>query len=43
MVKDLSNGFFEWGSYNSNFDFCWDIDDVTEFLKGQYEELGLTW
>lgn len=43
MVRDLSNGFYEWGSYNSNFDFCWDIDDVAEFLKGRYEELGLAW
>ena len=43
MVRDLSNGFYEWGSYNSNLDFCWDIEDVEEFLKDRYEELGLVW
>ena len=41
MVRDYSNGFYVCGSYNSYFDFCWNIDDVAEFLKGRYEELGL--
>lgn len=43
MVKDLQSGFYEWGGYNSNFDFLWDLEDVEDFLKEQYELLGLTW
>ena len=26
-----------------NFDFLWDLDDVVDFLKEQYEEHGLKW
>ena len=43
MVKDLSNGFCIWGSYSENFDFLWDLEDVEEFLKEQYDALGLKW
>ena len=43
MVMDMSTGLYAWGSYNSNFDFLWDLDDVEEFLKEQYDVLGLAW
>ena len=43
MVKNLRTGFYEWGSYNENFSFRWDLDDVVEFLKGEYEARGLKW
>ena len=43
MVKDLDTGFYEWGSYNENFDHLWDLDDVAEFLMQEYEARGLEW
>ncbi|MDO4206840.1 MAG: hypothetical protein Q4D15_04500 [Lachnospiraceae bacterium] len=43
MVKDLKTGFYEWGCYSENFDHLWDLDEVIEFLKGEYEALGLIW
>lgn len=43
MVEDLSNGFYLPGCYNESFDYLWDVDDVVEFLQGQYELLGLKW
>ncbi len=43
MVKELQYGFYVWGGYDSNFDFLWSIEDVEDFLKEQYESLGLTW
>lgn len=43
MVMDLKTGFYEWGSYNENFSFRWNLDDVVEFLKGEYEARGLKW
>lgn len=43
MVMDLQTGFYEWGGYDSNFSFLWDIEDVEDFLKEQYEALGLAW
>lgn len=43
MVKDLQAGINVYGSYNSTFDFLWDIEDVESFLKEQYEALGLAW
>ena len=42
-VKDLSTGFYEWGSYNEHFDHLWDLDDVAKFLADEYEARGLTW
>lgn len=43
MVKDLYTGFYEWGCYSENFDHLWNLDDVAEFLKGEYEARGLAW
>jgi hypothetical protein len=43
MVIDLQTGFPVWGSYDSNFDFLWSIEDVDDFLKEQYEAQGLAW
>jgi hypothetical protein len=38
MVRDLRTGFYEWGCYDSNFDHLWDLDDVADFLKGEYSK-----
>ncbi len=43
MVKDLHTGLCEWGCYDSNFDHLWDLDDVEEFLQGEYEARELVW
>ena len=43
MLRDLRTGFYEWGCYDSNFDHLWDLDDVADFLKGEYEARGLAW
>ena len=43
MVKDLHTGLYVWGGFNSFCDFLWDLDDVEEFLMGEYEALGLAW
>lgn len=43
MVRDLQTGIFEYGCYTSNFDFYWDLEDVAEFLKGEYERLDYAW
>ena len=43
MVRDLLTWFYEWGCYDSNFDHVWDLDDVADFLKGEYKARGLAW
>lgn len=30
-----------WGCYNSLFDHQWNLSDVVDFLKKEYESLGL--
>lgn len=39
--KTCITGFYEWGCYSENFDHLWNLDDVAEFLKGEYETRGL--
>lgn len=41
-VIDWSTGFNVWGSYNNMMDHLWNLDDVEEFIKGEYERLGLS-
>ena len=41
-VVDNSTGFTVWGCYNNLFDHLWDLDDVEDFLKSEYDNLGLT-
>jgi hypothetical protein len=43
MVKDLHTGLYEWGCYDSNYDHLWDLDDVAEFLKDEYQARELVW
>ena len=43
MIKDLNTGYYVWSCYNENFDHLWNLDDVVEFLEGEYESLGLVW
>lgn len=41
MVRDDRTGFYEWGCYNELYSHLWDIQDVEDFLKSEYERLGL--
>lgn len=41
-VVDNSTGFTVWGCYNNLFDHLWNLDDVEDFLKSEYDNLGLT-
>ena len=43
MVKDCRSGLLEWGCYDTCFDFIWSLEDVEDFLKEQYEAMGLKW
>ena len=43
MVMDLNTGYYVFGCYDSNFDNLWRLDDVEEFLRTKYQELGLKW
>ena len=43
MVKDMSTGCYVWGCYNSNLDYLWTLQDVENYLKKQYEAIGLKW
>lgn len=38
IVEDLSTGFLVWGCYDSNYDHLWTLEDVEEFIKGEYEK-----
>ena len=33
MVMDMATGLYEWGCYDSDFDYLWDLDDVVQFLE----------
>ena len=41
-VIDERTGMMVWGCYNSVFDHLWDLSDVEDFLKSEYDSLGLT-
>ena len=40
-VMNLSNGLYEWGSYNDLFDYLWTLEDVEKFLKSVYKAARL--
>lgn len=40
-VRDDSLGCFVWGCYNEVLDHLWDLEDVENFLKSEYDMLGL--
>ena len=40
-VMILSNGLYEWGSYNDLFDYLWTLEDVEKFLKSVYKAARL--
>lgn len=40
-VVDDSTGITVWGCYNNIFDHLWNIEDVEDFLKKEYDSLGL--
>ena len=41
-MLDMDTGLCVGGN-NEDFDFLWDLGDVVDFLKGQYETRGLVW
>lgn len=43
IVEDLSTGFLVWDCYDSNCDHLWTLEDVEEFIKGEYEKAGITY
>ena len=40
-VMNLSNGLYEWRSYNDLFDYLWTLEDVEKFLKSVYKAARL--
>ncbi len=40
-VIDSQTGFTVWGCYNEVFDHLWSLEDVENFLKEQYDSLGM--
>lgn len=40
-VEDLSTGFLVWGCYDANYDHLWTLEDVEEFIKGEYEKADI--
>lgn len=40
-VIDNELGCYVWGSYNEVFVHIWKLQDVEEFLRDRYNELGL--
>lgn len=40
-VEDLSTGILVWDCYNPNYDHLWTLEDVEEFIKGEYEKAGI--
>ena len=43
MVVDLSTGLGVWPSCNETYSFCWQLYEVVNFLKDEYQTLGLEW
>ena len=43
IVEDLRTGFLVWDCYDSNYDHLWTLEDVEEFIKGEYEKAGITY
>ena len=43
IVEDLSTGFFVWGCYDANYDHLWTLEDVEEFIKGEYEKAKIVY
>lgn len=37
-VVDLSQNILVWDCYDSNYDHLWTLEDVEEFIKGEYEK-----
>ena len=42
-VKKNSTGFNVWGCYNEVLDHLWNLEDVENFLKSEYDMLGLNY
>lgn len=41
MVLNSQTGYYEWGSYDANFDFLWTLEDVEKFIENKYKSLKL--
>ena len=38
IVEDMTTGLLVWGCYDANYDHLWTIEDVEEFIKGEYKK-----
>lgn len=43
IVEDLSTGFLVWGCYDANYDHLWTLEDVEEFIKGEYDKAKIAY
>ena len=43
IVEDLSTGFLVWGCYDAKYDHLWTLEDVEEFIKGEYEKAKIAY
>ena len=40
-VWDSTINAYVWGCYNDNYDHLWTLQDVENFLKSEYDKVGL--
>lgn len=38
IVEDMTTGLLVWGCYDQYYDHLWTIEDVEEFIKGEYKK-----
>ena len=43
VVEDMTTGYYVWGCYDQCFDHIWTIEDVDEFIRGEYERAGMNY
>lgn len=43
IVEDLSTAFLVWGCYDAKYDHLWTLEDVEEFIKGEYEKAKIAY
>lgn len=42
-IEDLSTGFLVWGCYDANYTHLWTLEDVEDFIKGEYEKAKIAY
>ena len=40
-VLDLATNTYVWGCYDCNYDHLWELEDVEDFIKSEYEKYDL--